>query len=90
MEVVSVNSLSVTLQWRRPEIPNGVITHYSILYNGINTTDFGNNTLMGTIEGLSPDTVYVLQLSAHTGAGAGPPSSLTVLTRKLSNDCNMA
>ena len=83
MEIVSVNSSSVTLQWMPPETPNGVITHYSIQYNGINITNFGNNTLMDTIEGLSPDTVYVLRLRAHTGAGAGLSTSLTFLTCKL-------
>ena len=83
LEVILVNSSSVTLQWKPPEISNGVITHYSIQCNGINITNFGNNTLMDIIEGLTPDTVYVLQLRAHTGAGAGPPNSLTVLTCKL-------
>ena len=82
----------MTLQWRPPETPNGVITHYSILYNGINIniTNFGKNALMDTIRGLSPDTVYVLQLRAHTVVGMGPPTSETVLTRKLNADCNIA
>ena len=90
MEIISVNSSSVTLQWRPPVTPNGVITHYSILYNGSDITNFGNNMLMGTIGGLSPDTVYVLQLRAHTVVGSGIPTSETVLTCKLNNDCNMA
>ena len=38
---------------------------------------------MDTIEGLSPDTVYVLQLRAHTVVGAGPSASLTIVTCKL-------
>ena len=73
----------MTLQWKPPETPNGIITHYSILYNGINIANFGNNMLMDTIEGLSPDTVYVLQLRAHTRVGKGPPSNLTIVTCKL-------
>ena len=43
---------------------------------------------MDTIKGLSPDTVYVLQLRAHTGAGAGPFSRLTFLTCKLNDGSN--
>ena len=80
----------MTLQWRSPEILNGIITHYSILYDAINITftDFDNNMLMYTIEGLSPDTVYVLQLRAHTVVGAGPPIYITFLTGKL-NSSNM-
>ena len=68
-----------------PESPNGVITQYSIQFYGINITNFGNNILTDTIERLSPDTVYDLQLKAHTRAGAGLPSSLTFLTCKLLN-----
>ena len=40
---------------------------------------------MDTIEELSPDTVYVLQLRAHTRVGPGPYTSLTFLTCKLLN-----
>ena len=68
-----------------PEPSNGVIMQYSILHNGFNTTNFGNNMLMDTIGGLSPDTVYDVQLRAHTVVGAGPPTSLTFLTCKLFN-----
>ena len=80
----------MTLQWRPPEILNGVVTQYSILYDviNINITNSDNNMLMDTIKGLSPDTVYVLQLRAHTGAGAGPISRLTFLTCKLNDGSN--
>ena len=44
---------------------------------------------MYTIGGLLPDTVYVLQVRAHTGAGAGPPSNITVVTCKLWISCGM-
>ena len=84
LEIISVNSSSVTIHWRPPATTNGVIIQYSILYNGINfsISDFDNNMLMDIILELSPDTVYVLQLRAHTGAGAGPPSNITFLTGK--------
>ena len=73
------------LQWISPETPNGVITKYSIQYNGSVIDNFGSKTLnmLGTVEGLSPDTEYVLQLRAHTRVGPGPPASLTVKTSKL-------
>ena len=69
-----------------PETPNGLITKYSIQYDGSVVDNFGSitlNRLMGTVEGLSPDTEYVLQLRAHTRVGPGPPASLTVKTSKL-------
>ena len=82
LRITAITSSSVTLQWSSPKIPNGVIVHYSILYNETTIADLGSN-IMYTIENLSPDTVYVLQLKAHTVVGAGPPSNLTVVTCKL-------
>ena len=63
-----------------PESPNGIITHYS-LQNGPTITNLSNNVLMFTVEGLSPDTIYVLQLRAHTRVGGGPPNSVTVICK---------
>ena len=88
LEVASVTSSSVTLQWISPETPNGIITQYSIQYDGSVINNFGSkalNMLMGIVEGLSLDTEYVLQLRAHTRVGPGSPASLTVKTSKLIN-----
>ena len=85
LEILSVNSSTVTLQWIPPEIFNGVITHYSIQLDGTNIGNFSSSVLMYTIEGLSPDTLYALQLRAHTGAGAGQSNTVTFITCKLSN-----
>ena len=74
-----------------PEFPNGVITQYSIHYNGIDIDNFGSsdanisNRMIGTVDGLSPNTVYVFEMKAHTEMGAGPPVHLAVKTRKLIN-----
>ena len=83
LEMISVNSSSVTLQWSPPDLSNGVITQYSIQLNGTNATELSSNETMYTIGELSLDTVYVLQLSAHTSVGEGPPSSITIITCKL-------
>ena len=73
----------MTLQWSPPEFINGVITNYSIQLNGTNIGNFSGNELMYTIGGLLPDTVYILQLTAHTMVGEGPPSNTTVMTCEL-------
>ena len=83
LEIVSIASSFLTFQWMPPKVPNGVITQYSIQLNGTNISSLSRNELMYTIEGLSPDTVYVLQVRAHTVLGAGPSSSITVVTCKL-------
>ena len=62
LEIVSANSSSVTLKWRPPVTPNGVITNYSLQYDAKFIDSFGNSALdmlMDTVGGLSLDTVYV-------------------------------
>ena len=83
LEMVSVNSSSVTLQWSPPDPPNGVITQYSIQLNGTDRDNLNNSVRMYTIGQLPSDTVYVLQLTASTSVGEGPPSSVTIITCKL-------
>ena len=73
----------MTLQWRPPVTPNGIITQYSLQYNTTAVANTTNNVLMYTVSGLSPETVYVLQVRAHTSVGVGPSSGVIVVTRKL-------
>ena len=85
-KVVSVTASSVTLQWKPPRATNGVIIHYSLRYGITVINDFGNKTsdpITGSIEGLSPNTEYALQLRAHTRVGAGPSADVIVKTSKL-------
>ena len=86
LEVVTVTSTSVTLQWMPPTYPNGIITHYSIHCDGMACGDFGNDVsdkMMSVIEGLSPDTDYVFEMKAYTRVGSGPSVSIPVKTRKF-------
>ena len=86
LEVVSVTASSVTLQWMPPQTTNGVITQFSIQYGETVINNFGNNslnTMTGTVERLSPDTEYILQLRAHTRVRPGPPGNMTIKTHKL-------
>ena len=90
MEAVIVASTSVIFQWMPPEFPNGVITQYSIQYNGMDIDNFGSNAnisdrMIGTVDGLSPNTMYVFEMKSHTMMGAGPPVYLAIKTRKLIN-----
>ena len=69
-----------------PEAPNGVITKFSIQYDGNVIDNFSSvtlNKMERTVEGLSPDTKYRLQLRAHTKVGPGPPVSSNFQTSKL-------
>ena len=83
----SVTSTSVTLQWMPPTYPNGVITKYSVHYDGVGIDPFGNvsDKMMNTVEGLSPDTQYVFEMKAYTLVGEGLPNFVAIKTRKLIN-----
>ena len=78
----------MNLQWMPPKYPNGVITKYSVHFDGRDIVPFGSNVsnrMIGTIEGLSPDTLYILEMKAYTKAGPSLPLYLAVRTRKLMN-----
>ena len=79
----TIQSRFVTLSWMPPDTPNGIIIQYEVQYSVNSTTSLINftDTLMGTVEGLSPGTIYTVQIRAYTRVGAGPfCSSVTVVT----------
>ena len=86
--MVTAGSTIVTLQWMPPKYPNGVITHYAIHCDGKSIDEFGEDVsgkMIGSIDGLTPDTEYVIEMKAYTRVGSGPPFSLPVKTCKLLN-----
>ena len=79
----TIQSRFVILSWMAPDTPNGIIIQYEVQYSVNSTTSLVNvtGTLVGTVEGLSPGTIYTLQIRAYTRVGAGPFSSvITVMT----------
>uniref|UniRef100_A0A8C5PG57 Ephrin type-B receptor 3 n=1 Tax=Leptobrachium leishanense TaxID=445787 RepID=A0A8C5PG57_9ANUR len=66
---------SLTLSWSPPESPNGIILDYEIKYfskgySGAGNTVTSQRTTL-RIEGMNPDTLYVVQVRARTVAGYG-------------------
>ena len=79
----NVQSRFVTLSWMSPDTPNGIIIQYEVQYSVNSITSLVNftDTLMGSVKGLSPSTIYTLQIRAYTRVGAGPFSnSISVIT----------
>ncbi|XP_072264506.1 ephrin type-B receptor 3 isoform X1 [Pyxicephalus adspersus] len=66
---------SLTLSWAPPESPNGIILDYEIKYYAKGHSGAGNTvTSQRTsvrLDGLFPDTIYVVQVRARTVAGYG-------------------
>ena len=76
------NSTSVTLIWNIPAMPNGVIRNYTITLLNDNMNSVQNQTvsnLMTVITQLTPNTSYVVNVSAVT-VRSGDAASMTFTT----------
>ena len=81
--VNEINSTAITVTWDEPDVTNGIITMYEILYSSGNLTVLDddatvveinstiNNTYKLIIDGLDPFTVYTVAVRAFTRIGAG-------------------
>ena len=70
----AISSTMMTLSWNEPDVTNGVLLYYTVVYN--NTTDtltmvYDNTKFGDTITGLNEDTSYSFVIYANTSAGAG-------------------
>ncbi|XP_054643890.1 ephrin type-A receptor 3 isoform X1 [Dunckerocampus dactyliophorus] len=70
---------SVSLSWMEPERPNGIILDYEIKYYEKEEQETSYTILRArgcnvTLNGLKPNTAYLLQIRARTAAGYGASS----------------
>ena len=78
VRVESASSYSVLVQWLPPEIPNGIISHYSVYINYTNGTkhkrQVDGEISLYLLEELKPHQMVGIKVSASTIAGEGPLS----------------
>uniref|UniRef100_A0A8C1K1Y9 receptor protein-tyrosine kinase n=1 Tax=Cyprinus carpio TaxID=7962 RepID=A0A8C1K1Y9_CYPCA len=69
---------SISLSWMEPERPNGIILDYEVKYyekeQETSYTILRSKGTNVTLNGLKPDTTYLLQIRARTAAGYGSSS----------------
>uniref|UniRef100_A0A3B4CM88 receptor protein-tyrosine kinase n=1 Tax=Pygocentrus nattereri TaxID=42514 RepID=A0A3B4CM88_PYGNA len=70
---------SISLSWLEPERPNGIILDYEVKYYEKQEQETSYTILRSkgtnvTLNGLKPDTSYLLQIRARTAAGYGSSS----------------
>ena len=86
--VTGVTATSVSLEWRRPSIPNGEILHYILQYSTttvtipvtFNATNDEYNVTNYTVESLNEYTNYTFNISAVTSRGTGPLATTSTRT----------
>lgn len=93
LRATALSSTIISISWEDPVYSdqNGVITQYTLTYQGVERDSLPRSlTLPQTnlsltchnIDSLEEFTTYLVTLSAHTSAGAGPVASVTVITEE--------
>ncbi|KAM6302420.1 phosphatidylinositol phosphatase PTPRQ [Podargus strigoides] len=82
VELINVTATDINLRWLPPEQPNGLITHYEVLYSDSN--DLFNKNASSTsisLREMKPYTLYNISVRAFTRLGHGNQSSFPLLVR---------
>ena len=84
--ISSVSSFfMITITWEEPEMPNGIITNYEVVYGPsafpqFTTEDVTTGTTFTTPDDLERGTEYTFTVTAHTSVGPGEPTTATIST----------
>ena len=78
-----ISSTSVQLSWNMPDVINGILIHYTLVYtDNVNTSTitYDNDTFAATVTGLNEHSFYLFAIYANTNTGAGPNSTVSATT----------
>ncbi|XP_061438720.1 phosphatidylinositol phosphatase PTPRQ [Rhineura floridana] len=76
VKILEVTATEINLKWSPPEKPNGIITHYEVMYINANALILKNTTATSLLlNGLKPYTLYNISVRAYTHIGHGNQSS---------------
>jgi len=78
--VTNISSHALLIKWSPPDVPNGVITAYTIYINYNNGTSVAERVMDGsmlnyTLDNLSTFQLVSIQMTANTSVGEGPRST---------------
>ena len=78
-----IASTMVQLSWNVPDVTNGILLYYTIVY--YNSTDtlllvYNNETFSDTITDLNENTLYSFVIYANTSVGTGPNATDAAVT----------
>ncbi|XP_030334915.1 phosphatidylinositol phosphatase PTPRQ isoform X7 [Strigops habroptila] len=82
VELINVTATEINLRWLPPEQPNGLITHYEVLYSDSNDLFIKNASFTSiSLSEMKPYTRYNISVRAFTRLGHGNQSSFPLLVR---------
>ncbi|XP_075284511.1 phosphatidylinositol phosphatase PTPRQ [Opisthocomus hoazin] len=82
VELINVTATEVNLRWLPPEQPNGLVTHYEVLYSDSSDLFIKNaSSLSVSLSEMKPYTLYNISIRAFTRLGHGNQSSFPLLVR---------
>ncbi|XP_061225344.1 phosphatidylinositol phosphatase PTPRQ [Neopsephotus bourkii] len=82
VELINVTATEINLRWLPPEHPNGLITHYEVLYSDSNDVFIKNASFTSiSLSEMKPYTLYNISVRAFTRLGHGNQSSFPLLVR---------
>ncbi|XP_063998932.1 phosphatidylinositol phosphatase PTPRQ [Pogoniulus pusillus] len=84
LELINVTATEINLRWLPPEQPNGLITHYEVLYSDSDDLFIKNASSTSiSLREVKPYTLYNISVRAFTRLGHGNQSSSPLLVRTL-------
>ncbi|GAB0176424.1 phosphatidylinositol phosphatase PTPRQ [Grus japonensis] len=87
VELINVTATEINLRWLPPEQPNGLITHFEVLYSDSNDLFIKNASSTSiSLSEMKPYTLYNISIRAFTRLGHGNQSSSPLLVRTLETD----
>ncbi|XP_010155269.1 PREDICTED: fibronectin-like, partial [Eurypyga helias] len=82
VELINVTATEINLRWLPPEQPNGLITHYEVLYSDSNDLFIKNASSTSiSLREMKPYTLYNISVWAFTRLGHGNQSSFPLLVK---------
>ncbi|NXN98020.1 PTPRQ phosphatase, partial [Rhinopomastus cyanomelas] len=82
VQLVNVTATEINLSWLPPEQPNGLITHYEVLYSDSSDVFIKNvSSTSVSLSEMKPYTLYNISVRAFTRLGHGNQSSFPLLVR---------
>ena len=84
----TINSTAVWVSWNPPDITNGIIRYYTVVYrlnDSSETMELNSTDVTVVVTGLNPFNYYVFNVVAFTVASSDPSENDTALTAEAGN-----